>query len=263
MADVAKPPLVAPGQFVEAIWAQAARVAIIAAAPAGTVRMSVAATADDGWFLMIGDPIVDCANKYHDLWAAAPLAWKAGSDLHLPDTQNRVAVSAPVGARLGELGGPVDNIIKLTAGQMPSHDHGGEAHEHEVPRHRHNQQNHRHVVDPPAAETNTDGGHNHAVRFLHSGAGSGGNHYARPASSAYPAHSSLRITNGDGAHHHHFNIKAFDSGYFAGVTAYNTDTATSALTTRTALGRVQKSGGGLGINIQSAHMTVTYQIRAF
>jgi microcystin-dependent protein len=131
-AAVDLPPPVSPGQFVEAVWGNAARTAIEAAAPAGTVRMTVRAVADDGWILMTGQTIAAFSTKYKKAWAAMPSSMKSGTSGKMPDTRKRFPMAAASGQATAVKAGHTNHTIKLTLGQIPVHTHTGPNHVHSV-----------------------------------------------------------------------------------------------------------------------------------
>lgn len=89
----------------------------------GEIRMTILTTVPTGWLLMNGQTIVNAATAYPTLWAAAPTAWKSGSNLILPDVTRRHlvgAISAP-----GAVGG--SDIIDLQIAHLPPHNHPASA----------------------------------------------------------------------------------------------------------------------------------------
>lgn len=86
----------------------------------GEMRMTILTSVPAGWFLMNGQKILNAATLYPTLWAAAPAAWKTGSDLTLPDTSRRHIIGSTNNAP-GEVGG--NDSITLAVAHLPSHTH--------------------------------------------------------------------------------------------------------------------------------------------
>jgi hypothetical protein len=57
--------------------------------PAGTIRATVAATADPGWLLLDGQVVTNAQTLYPALWAAIPASWKSGANATLADARGR------------------------------------------------------------------------------------------------------------------------------------------------------------------------------
>jgi microcystin-dependent protein len=60
------------------------------AARAGDVVTTTNTTLPDRWFWLDGATITNCQTLYPTLWAAAPTAWRSGSNLVLPNSDGRV-----------------------------------------------------------------------------------------------------------------------------------------------------------------------------
>lgn len=97
--------------------------------PAGTLRMTIFATEDDGW-LNHDQTVVGAESSYPALWAGAPAAWKSGSDLVIPDLSDTAFIGAGTIADLGEVVGA--NTATLTEANLAPHDHAGAAHVHSI-----------------------------------------------------------------------------------------------------------------------------------
>lgn len=87
--------------------------------PPGTIITGVWDTAPPGFFLLNGQTLPNAQTFYPALWAVAPVAWRTGSDLVLPNMTNRVPL-ATTGA-VGVLAG--SNTHTLTAANLPAHAH--------------------------------------------------------------------------------------------------------------------------------------------
>jgi len=77
----------------------------------------------DRWFWLDGSTIVNCAVNYPELWSAAPVAWRSGSDLVLPDMDATVLMGESTGSpAIGSLGG--SSSVTIATANLPSHAHG-------------------------------------------------------------------------------------------------------------------------------------------
>jgi microcystin-dependent protein len=109
--------------------------------PGGVVQLTIAATAPTGWALIQGQSYAGANTAYPELWAAAPLAWKSGTTLTLPDARGRFLVMAGGAFPLGAIGGSSSRTLSIA--NMPSHSHAGAtasenaAHSHVAPDHLH------------------------------------------------------------------------------------------------------------------------------
>jgi microcystin-dependent protein len=90
--------------------------------PAGTIRTTLAASADPGW-LLDNQTVVGAQSTYPALWAVAPASWKSGSDLVIPNLAD-IVLSGAGTTTLGAIGGLAagDNVTLVT-GNLPSHQH--------------------------------------------------------------------------------------------------------------------------------------------
>jgi microcystin-dependent protein len=90
----------------------------------GEVRACVIPLASQpaDWFFLDGTVIVNAETLYPAFWAIAPAAWKAGSNINLPDTTTRYLISGDPGDTTGILGG--NDQITLATANLPSHTHG-------------------------------------------------------------------------------------------------------------------------------------------
>lgn len=68
--------------------------------PAGVTAFTVAAAAPTGWWLLDGSTKVNAQTLQPNLWAVAPVAWRSGANLILPDARGRTVVAAGTGAGL-------------------------------------------------------------------------------------------------------------------------------------------------------------------
>jgi microcystin-dependent protein len=93
--------------------------AINAGQPAGMVIMTVAAAAPTGWLLLAGQVVASAQTLYPSLWAVAPLVWKSGATLTLPN----MASSFPIGqaGAIGTIGGA--NTTTIATANLPVHHH--------------------------------------------------------------------------------------------------------------------------------------------
>jgi microcystin-dependent protein len=89
--------------------------------PAGTIRTTLAATADPGW-LLDNQTVVGAQSSYPALWAVAPASWKSGSDLVIPNLAD-IVLSGAGTTTLGAVGGLVGNTVTLATANLPAHDH--------------------------------------------------------------------------------------------------------------------------------------------
>lgn len=76
-------------------------------------------TPPDGWLLLDGS--THAQDDYPELFAVLDASLKSGSDFTLPDTENAFPFSVLAKADAGAIAG--DNVLQLTVGQLPSHDH--------------------------------------------------------------------------------------------------------------------------------------------
>jgi microcystin-dependent protein len=88
--------------------------------PAGTIRMTLAASADPGW-LNHNQTVVGAQSSYPALWTAAPVSWKSGSDLVIPNLADTAFIGAGTIAALGATAGV--NTATLTSANLPAHAH--------------------------------------------------------------------------------------------------------------------------------------------
>lgn len=87
---------------------------------AGDIKMTIAAVAQPGWLLLLGQVVVAAQADYPDLWGVAPADWKVGADLHLPNATQRFPIGAGT-VPLGSVGGL--NTHELAAANLPPHGH--------------------------------------------------------------------------------------------------------------------------------------------
>jgi microcystin-dependent protein len=82
--------------------------------PSGMMVDYVGDSAPTGWALMNGQTLTNAESVYPSLWAAAPIAWRSGSNLVLPDMATRSTVgrgSAGAFSTLGAVGGNADAAV--------------------------------------------------------------------------------------------------------------------------------------------------------
>lgn len=98
--------------------------------PAGTIQDYVGSTAPSGWSLLDGSTITSASTTYPNLWAVAPVGWRSGSSLILPDARGRVIVAKSSSGTFQTLGGTGGaETHTLTSAEIPSvaaanHTHG-------------------------------------------------------------------------------------------------------------------------------------------
>jgi microcystin-dependent protein len=88
--------------------------------PAGTIVATISATADTGWILLDGTPVVNAQSLYTALWAVAPTSWKSGSTLLIPNMANKMLEGVGTTARGAEGG---SNTVTIAETNLPSHQH--------------------------------------------------------------------------------------------------------------------------------------------
>jgi len=91
----------------------------------GSIVPSVADLSLDDSYLLLDGALVD-GTLFPQLLAEVPASWVIGTDIQLPDMQNRglFGESGVVGDIVGE------NDVQLTVGQLPSHNHTQNPHSH-------------------------------------------------------------------------------------------------------------------------------------
>ena len=99
---------------------------VMTAIPAGTVQDYVGDSEPSGWKFLNGQTLSGAQTAYPQLWAAAPAAWRSGSNLVLPDARGRVSVaksaSGTFSGAIGSTGGA--ETVTLTANQSGVKSHG-------------------------------------------------------------------------------------------------------------------------------------------
>lgn len=124
------------------------------AVPAGLIADYVGTTAPPGWDLIQGNTIVNAQTLRPDLWAAAPVAWRSGANIIMPDHRGRVSVGysgAGLFTPIGGLGGSANS-------SMPDHQHWNGDHTHTMADHTHTH-DHTHAV----GTGNESVGHEHGA----------------------------------------------------------------------------------------------------
>lgn len=76
-------------------------------------------TPPDGWLLLDGS--THAQDDYPELFAVLDDALKDGTDFTLPDAENAFPFSVLAKADAGAIAG--ENVLQLTVGQLPSHNH--------------------------------------------------------------------------------------------------------------------------------------------
>lgn len=219
---------------------------LAALVPAGTVRQTVATSADPGW-LLFNQTAVGAQTLYPALWAVAPAAWKSGADLVLPNLADTVIAGAGATA-IGATGGA--NTKTIASGNLPPHTHTGGAHTHAID-HNHanatstaNSVDHVHSVDPPSTNlsSHSQGGANTTV-----------------GASAYVA-----LLQGTGGTAISVDISAFNSLGASATHTHDVDLPNFTGSSGSA-GTVATDNGGFAntaLDVRSTHLALTYQIKA-
>ena len=237
--------------------------ALSIASPAGMVAMTFATSAPSGWLLCNGQTVTNAETLYPDLWAAAPTAWRSGSNLVLPDMKGRF----PVGYNstdstwntMAGTGGAKTQT--LSTSNLPSHSHSGAAHTHTI--------NHDH-----ASVTSGSGGASHSHSFSGTTASNGSHSHTyqdrintlASGSSGYPMRSNnsgtddSRSTNSAGSHNHTF------SGTTGSSTASHTHSVnlpnfTGSSGAASYSGNTGSTGSGSSFSILPPHIIVNFIIK--
>lgn len=99
---------------------------VLSAIPAGTVQDYVGDSEPSGWKFLNGQTLTGAQTSFPQLWAAAPAAWRSGSNLVLPDARGRVSVAKSATGTfsgvVGSTGGA--ETVTLTANQSGVKSHG-------------------------------------------------------------------------------------------------------------------------------------------
>lgn len=94
---------------------------------AGDFKATFRTTEAPGW-LNHNQTVVDAETLYPKLWANAPVAWRSGSDLNLPDLTDVAVIGAGNLAALGGFAGSNTS----TALKNHSHSFTGGSHDHDI-----------------------------------------------------------------------------------------------------------------------------------
>lgn len=226
--------------------------------PAGTIIAGVWSSAPAGYALLDGSTIVGAQTAHPELWAAAPVAWRSGSDLVLPSMIDvgRVLMS---GGSLGAVDGA--NTQAIAEANLPSHAHTID-HTHPID-HTHTMA-HTHTIDHDHAAFNTasSGAHTHTGRYLTTATGSGSNaDLLRPGTSSFSFTGVINAGGtADGAHDHSIDVPAF-SGSSGGSSAASTGASSAASSGASSAASTGPVGSDTALNIASARLRVNFAIK--
>jgi microcystin-dependent protein len=93
--------------------------------PVGTVRMTVAFAAEDGWVEIAGQTLTNAQTLNPVLWGKVPSDWKSGANIVLPDFRNRFPITIAAGAVETDIGNLIgSHQSTLSVANLPSHTHG-------------------------------------------------------------------------------------------------------------------------------------------
>lgn len=98
--------------------------------PAATIWATGAATADPGWRLCDGSTVTNAQTLYPSLWTRAPVAWRSGANIVLPNMMGRTVIMAGTGPGLTArvLGTAVSNeeahVLTAAETAIKGHTHG-------------------------------------------------------------------------------------------------------------------------------------------
>lgn len=265
-------------------WAQVASTPIDPGVPVGSVITWIAPTnPNTSVWVECNGAAVGRSGAYSSLFAVLGTTYGAGdgsTSFNLPDLRGMFLAGLPAtGASLGSQYGNADNLVALTADQVPGHTHdinhghtgttaenGIHAHGTEGGSHVH-AMNHGHAVTVSSA-----GDHTHSSKFLQNANNTGPNHYLRPVVDQFnnqmPSDGFLPSTTPAGGHSHTVRIQEFQ-----GLTApsstgsgssTNTGSHTHTFTINTSTGLTSSLNRSIPpnpINIQPRTMYVRYFIR--
>lgn len=107
---------------VDSVWRHSLTHASLAEimVPAGTVRATIAATADPGYVLIDGSTVTGAQTLYPATWVVIPASWKSGANMVLPDWRGSMLIADDAGATftLGGSGGA--NTHAITQVELPA-----------------------------------------------------------------------------------------------------------------------------------------------
>lgn len=144
--------------------------AIEAACPAATVRMTMATIADPGWLLLNGNTYTNVRGLYPSLWAKLPVNYKSGVNGNGNDfVSPNMTTHFPIAGIPGTSGG--NNNKKITEANLPPHKHNVN-------------------LDPPSTSitgsvANGDASHDHALGGSTGGSSVSGTHAHWPVESGF------------------------------------------------------------------------------
>lgn len=237
--------------------------------PAGTVRQTVAVTADPGWLLMDGATVTRGRLLYPALWNVIPASWQSGDDILLPDTTDKFITGAGSTA-VGATGGSA--TVTLDADNIPEHTHPQVAHSHAID-HNHasvtsggHSADHSHGVN---INTGTESAyHQHGTgdgtytHFVVQGFSGGASGVATLNAGIIGPNNITQTGNQNALHYHNVNgntggasadhTHSVDLPNFTGSTPSDGATTTDVNTT-----------AGDAVDITPPHLALVYQIRAY
>jgi hypothetical protein len=212
--------------------------------PAGTIRATVAASADDGWVLD-NQTVVGAESSYPALWAVAPASWKSGSDLVIPNLAD-IVLSGAGTTTLGAVGGLVGNEITLLEANLPEHDHSID-------------HNHASVTSGGQSATHShDMTHDHPQTALDSSI------YDIVVQGAYNGSALAVAVEGTSLSAFNFDPSSFTVNIpnFSGSTGNASGDHTHDVDLPNFTGTSGTAGSGDAVDVRNRHLAVKYQIKA-
>lgn len=171
--------------------------AVAAAFNAGDIVATFTVVLPTDWSWMDGTSIVNCDTTRPALWANAPVAWRSGTTLNIPDMNGKF-LRATTGTPGGTSG---SSTVTLAETNLPSHTHSidhGHGDTLAAPAHTH-------AIDPPNTSTTSDT-HSHTYWSP------GNNKFVGNAIQTDAAAVRFVGNTGSDTHSHTVNIAAFTSG---------------------------------------------------
>lgn len=231
----------------------------------------MATTPPEGWLMLNGQTIANAATAWPDLWAAAPVIWRSGTSMILPNGADRSLMGATASAALGTVGGANSRAIPL--GALPSHSHPmPHTHEHvhtHTIAHTHTMA-HLHSIAHNHGSFNTSSPsvpHAHLVSVrTNSTPGTTGSYMAASASGTTL---SAQTGNDAQSHYHSFDVPAFvgNSGASSAASTGAASVATSggasdATTGQPSISATTATGSGAAMDMTPANLRVNWMIKA-